>query len=84
MNNGSFLVLKGSRVSDDITDGFQSTYSKLRKELIIQGVIKNGCFTKDYSFSSISASASVILGRNANGRKEWVKLDGRSFEEVGK
>lgn len=84
LNNGSFLVLKGSRVSDDITDGFQSTYSKLRKELIIQGVIKNGCFTKDYSFSSISASASVILGRNANGRKEWVKLDGRSFEEVGK
>lgn len=53
-------------------------------KIFIQGVIKNGCFTKDYSFSSISASASVILGRNANGRKEWVKLDGRSFEEVGK
>ena len=70
-------------MSSDTTDGFQSSYCELRKELINQGIIKDGCFTQDYSFSSISAAASVILGRNSNGRKEWVKIDGRSFADVG-
>lgn len=83
LDDDMFLVLKGSRVSSDTTDGFQSSYCELRKELINQGIIKDGCFTQDYSFSSISAAASVILGRNSNGRKEWVKIDGRSFADVG-
>ena len=81
-DDDKFLVLKGSRVSSGTTDGFQS-YCELRKSLEEQGIIKDGCFTEDYTFSSISAASSVILGRNSNGKKEWVKLDGRSFEAVG-
>lgn len=82
-DDDKFLVLKGSRVSSGTTEGFQS-YCELRKSLEDQGIIKDGCFTEDYTFSSISAASSVILGRNSNGKKEWVKLDGRSFEAVGK
>ena len=38
---------------------------------------------KDYIFSSASAAAAVILGRSANGRREWTKLDGRTIAQIG-
>ena len=37
------------------------------------GIISNGVFVKDYLFSSSSAAAAVVLGRAANGQKEWTK-----------
>ncbi len=48
---------------------------ELRKELVAEGTLvkKNGFyrFTKDATFSSPSAAASVICGGNANGLTEW-------------
>jgi uncharacterized protein with ParB-like and HNH nuclease domain len=77
----SFVVLAGSDISPDVTDGFQPNYLKLRNELIDNGVIEDNQFTRDYQFSSTSAAAAVILGRSANGRKEWTKLDGRTIAQ---
>jgi len=39
-------------------------------------------FTQDYIFSSPSKAAAVILGRNANGWKEWKYKDGKTLAEV--
>lgn len=78
-----FVVLKGSRISDDIADSFQEGYLKLRNQLIISQVIVDNIFQSDYTFTSVSAAASVVLGRFANGRTEWTKLDGRSYAQVG-
>lgn len=39
-------------------------------------------FTQDYSFSSPSTAAAVVLGRSANGRIEWKAADGRTLKEL--
>ena len=77
-----FVILKGSYISPHVTDGLQQGYSDLRKQLIDDGIIANRTFTRDYTFSSVSAAAAVILGRSSNGRKEWTLLDGRSIAQV--
>lgn len=83
LDEDAFVVRKGSIVSSDTTDGFPSNYADLRKRLIQEGIISGGVFTEDYKFSSVSAAAAVVLGRSANGRKEWLKLDGQSFAQTG-
>ena len=58
----------------------------LRQELIGNGVLglRGGLyqFTQDYSFSSPSTAAAVVLGRSANGRIEWKAADGRTLKEL--
>ena len=58
----------------------------LRQELINNGVLAMQGelyqFTQDYSFSSPSTAAGVVLGRNANGRVEWKAADGRTLKEI--
>ena len=58
----------------------------LRQELIGNGVLglQGGIyqFTQDYSFSSPSTAAAVVLGRSANGRIEWKSADGRTLKEI--
>lgn len=78
-DSGKLIVLKGSKVSDGVTDSFSTGYADLRERLIAQEIIKDNCFTDDYLFDSPSAAAAVILGRASNGRKEWTSLDGRSL-----
>jgi Domain of unknown function (DUF4357) len=39
-------------------------------------------FSQDYSFSSPSTAAAVVLGRSANGRVEWKAVDGRTLKEI--
>ena len=58
----------------------------LRQELIGNGVLglQGGLyqFTQDYSFSSPSTAAAVVLGRSANGRIEWKAADGRTLKQL--
>ncbi len=75
-------VLAGSVIAPSITEGLQSGYYDLRQKLFDTGVIVKDVFVKDYEFDSVSAAAAVILGRSANGRKEWLKLDGRNVSQV--
>lgn len=37
---------------------------------------------EDYSFSSPSLAATVVLGRNTNGRAEWKNRDGKSLNDL--
>lgn len=83
LDGDSFVVMKGSHIAPDITDGLQTGYLILRNQLIADGMIVDGTFKEDYTFTSASAAAVVILGRSANGRTEWTKLDGRTFAQVG-
>jgi hypothetical protein len=39
-------------------------------------------FTQDYSFSSPSTAAAVVLGRSANGRIEWKDAQGRTLKAL--
>ncbi len=37
---------------------------------------------EDYLFSSPSTAAAVVMGRNANGLKEWKTKEGKSLKEI--
>ena len=58
----------------------------LRQELIANGVLAlaDGLYrlTQDYSFSSPSTAAAVVLGRSANGRIEWKDAQGRTLKAL--
>ena len=82
-DNGTFVVLKGSRISSAVTSGLQPSYCAKREELIKEGVIRNRVFIENYTFDSVSAAASVVLGRASNGRTEWTMIDGRTIAHAG-
>lgn len=80
-----FIVAADSKLSDNVVDNFNLNYPnayKLRKKLFEDKVVVNGFFQDDYEFDSISLAASIVLGRNASGQKEWVNKDGLRFDET--
>jgi len=84
-----FVVRAGSQaVADTVPSMAQHVRGMydLRQELIGNGVLTmQGAlyqFTQDYSFSSPSTAAAVVLGRSANGRVEWKAADGRTLKEI--
>ena len=84
-----FVVQAGSQAVADTVPSMalhvRGMYG-LRQELIGNGVLdlQGGIyqFTQDYSFSSPSTAAAVVLGRSANGRIEWKATDGRTLKEL--
>lgn len=84
-----FIVLSGSQAMIEEQPS-AATHARgaveLRAELKERGVIKlegNALqFTQDFSFSSPSTAASVILGRAANGRTEWKDKQGRVLKAI--
>lgn len=81
--DNQFVVLKGSKISYDMTNGVPSNIKEKRQDLIDAGIVINQVFEQDYGFTSPSAAASVILGRSSNGLKEWTKLDGQTLAQSG-
>ena len=82
-NRETFVVQKGSQVAPSATKGLPSNLAEKRNQLMVEGIIKDFQFVKDYEFTSVSTAAAVILGRSSNGRKEWTKLDGRTVAQAG-
>jgi len=82
-----FVVFQGSRANLEESKAAQGTWvTKIRRPLIDSGVlIHEGNvyrFTRNHVFSSPSAAAVAVLGRNANGWLEWKYSDGRTLDEV--
>lgn len=81
-----FVVLKNSKVALTATASVSPSLVKLRQDLVKNGVLteKNGNYIveEDYSFSSPSLAATVVLGRNTNGRAEWKNRDGKSLNDL--
>ncbi len=38
-------------------------------------------FNQDYEFTSPSSAAAIVMGRNANGLKEWKLKSGKTLKE---
>jgi hypothetical protein len=81
-----FTVLAGSQASGETFPAAPANIVDLRKALLTRGVLARSedglVFKADYTFESISAAASVVAGRAANGRVEWKTAVGRPFKEV--
>ncbi|WP_191599997.1 GIY-YIG nuclease family protein [Marinomonas algicola] len=81
-----FVVFAGSEVTKDTVPSFPKWAQLIRDELIEGGVIvtkgESFVFEQDYLFSSPSSAAAVIMGRSANGLKEWKDDKGRTLATV--
>ena len=71
------VVFKGSKINTTPGDGFNPSpeIKKIRDD--IEVVDMNGVLLKDVSFSSLSAAATFVTGRVANGKMAWKTQDGR-------
>jgi hypothetical protein len=84
-----FVVKAGSQAVIDAAPSLQQHVRgvfDMRHELIGNGVLAlaDGLyrFSQDYSFSSPSMAAAVVLGRSANGRVEWKDAQGRTLKAL--
>lgn len=82
--NNKFIILKGSRVSKFLYDSVKVSNSKIIEKLIKKAILKEEnefyIFTTDYTVSSPSAAARLILGRSANGWTEWRTYEGEVLD----
>ncbi|WP_375324045.1 GIY-YIG nuclease family protein [Flagellimonas sp. GZD32] len=81
-----FVVYKGGKANLKLTPTASSTVINLRDKLLdTEVIIKEGdvfIFQDDHLFSSPSAAASQVLGRNANGWLEWKTKTGKTLDEL--
>ena len=82
-----FVVFGGAKVRGDTVPSFHAYLEDQRKDLIRQGVLEGSAdagfrLSQDYVFSSPSTAASVVMGRNANGRIVWKDNSGRTLREI--
>lgn len=79
-----YVVLKGSEAK--LSVGALSVGSLKRREKLIKDniLVSNGellKFLEDTIFNSVSTAATMILGREANGRIEWIDQNGKTYKE---
>ncbi|MFN4764595.1 GIY-YIG nuclease family protein [Gillisia sp. Q332] len=81
-----YIVLKGSKALLLETPAASSWVIGLRKKLREQNVLKEVnnylVFQEDYIFSSPSAAASAVKGRNSNGWTSWKNKEGKTLDEI--
>jgi len=85
ITNEGVVVIEGSEVATSTVPSMPPAFVKQRQKLIDQGVLqkKKGklVFSRDYLFSSPSTAATVIMGRNANGRIELKDKKGKTLKD---
>ena len=88
-STGGFVVCKGSQAVLESVPSMKTHVRgmyDIRKKLIESGVLQkeDTCFRfgQDYSFSSPSTAADVVMGRSANGRIEWKDKTGRTLKAI--
>jgi hypothetical protein len=81
-----FIVNKGSKSNIKETPSVHQSISIFRSNLVEKGILKEEkgiyVFQENFTFSSPSTAASVVLGRSANGWIEWKDRNGKTLDEV--
>lgn len=81
-----FTVFQDSQARLDTLPSIGDTIKKLIKKLKKEEVLveKEGklVFSTDYSFSSPSSAAGVVVGGNASGLDQWKNAEGKSLKEL--
>lgn len=81
-----FVIFKGSKMSKSTSVSIHNFLITKREALIKDRIVlDNGefyIFQKDHLFSSPSTAAGVMLGRNANGWREWKNKDGETMDYI--
>jgi hypothetical protein len=81
-----FVVRASSIARLGIAPASKELAEPTRRRLTLSGVLKEErsrlVFTQDYVFTSPSAAAMVVLGRSADGWKEWKDKDNKTLHDV--
>jgi 5-methylcytosine-specific restriction protein B len=81
-----FLVKAGSLARSELVSSAPPSLAAVQKRLLKEGVVEKSGehlrFTKDYLFDSPSGAAMAILGRTANGWREWRNSTGETLSKV--
>lgn len=81
-----FVVQKGAQISETETPSLANGMRNQRQALINNGIVNTETtpwtLSQDYGFSSASTAASVVMGRSANGRTEWLNSDGITLKAL--
>jgi hypothetical protein len=81
-----FIVQAGSHAAGTEVPSLGDWVRKLRATLRENGVLTpegdQFRLTQDYTFTSPSLAAAVMLGRSANGRAEWMDAQNRTLKTL--
>lgn len=77
-----YVVLKGSRIRQSDTKSTPSWAKKKRSQLIADGTIIDGIFTRDELFSSSSGASDLVTGNSTSGNKMWKTEAGITLGEI--
>lgn len=80
-----FVVFKGSKATTSVVSSISPNIVSLRQNLMNEGILFDRSefleFVDDCVFTSPSAAAAVVMGRNANGLIEWKNDLGKTLKE---
>lgn len=82
--NGVMTVLKGSKISDNVSKNFRSYAQILKLRNDGNLVDDNMILKKDISFNSLSTAANFVAGYSVNGKIYWKTEDCISYSNLCK
>lgn len=86
LTNEGFVVYPVSKIAKNESPSISPGISKRRKQAIEDGILKETddfyISTEEMLFSSPSYAAGFVLGRSANGWREWKTKSGTTLDEL--
>lgn len=77
-----FAVLRDSTISATVATSVSQFVLQKRQRLMDQGIVKNNIFIQDWTFTSPSLAAAIVVGYSINGRTAWKTKKGMSIKEL--
>ncbi|WP_207000871.1 GIY-YIG nuclease family protein [Trinickia mobilis] len=80
------VVLSGSEAAKENAGSLSGGYRARKERMIAEGVLKDAgskfVFDRDYSFTSPSQAAAIIVGYSINGRDNWCTETGETYKHL--
>lgn len=78
-----FAVLKGSKIAENVASSLPKSVIDKRQLLFDKGIVDDYfIFTQDWTFTSPTLAAEIVVGYSINGRSAWKNKNGVSLKEI--
>lgn len=87
VQDGEFVVLAGSQArlewegQEKATSGYATLHGKLRQSGVLSPAGNHCVFQENYAFSSSSAAAAIVYGRQTQGPTAWRTPAGQTYKD---